>query len=112
VFSHIAKNSEHWAGGFSIAITMGRPIVMAIADKSNIPRRQSFMSNIYQITLTTQTGETFTGKMSRRQPELVNGFVPLATKRKWRFAPADVKRVEFTPVPAEQTEQPEEQTAE
>ncbi len=35
------------------------------------------MSDIYQITLTTQTGETFTGKMSRRQPELVNGFVPL-----------------------------------
>lgn len=31
------------------------------------------MSDIYQITLTTQTGETFTGKMSRRQPELVNG---------------------------------------
>jgi hypothetical protein len=39
------------------------------------------MSDIYQITLTTQTGETFTGKMSRRQPELVNGFVPLATER-------------------------------
>nr|DAP74870.1 MAG TPA: hypothetical protein [Caudoviricetes sp.] len=35
------------------------------------------MSDIYQITLTTQTGETFTGKMSQRQPELVNGFVPL-----------------------------------
>ncbi|BDH28467.1 hypothetical protein BvCmsOUNP043_02533 [Escherichia coli] len=38
------------------------------------------MSDIYQITLTTQTGETFTGKMSRRQHELVNGFVPLATE--------------------------------
>ncbi|WP_080469428.1 hypothetical protein [Enterobacter hormaechei] len=50
-----------------------------------------------------QTGETFTGKMSRRQPELVNGFVPLATETgQWLyFAPADVKRVEFTPVPAE-----------
>jgi len=35
------------------------------------------MSDIYQIT---QTGETFTGKMSRRQPVLVNGFVPLATE--------------------------------
>jgi hypothetical protein len=57
------------------------------------------MSDIYQITLTTQTGETFTGKMSRRQPELVNGFVPLATETgQWLyFAPADVKRVEFTP---------------
>jgi hypothetical protein len=38
------------------------------------------MSDIYQITLTTQTGESFTGKMLRRQPELVNGFVPLATE--------------------------------
>ena len=55
------------------------------------------MSDIYQITLTTQTGEaftgkmsrrqheftqtgeTFTGKMSRRQHEFDNGFVPLET---------------------------------
>ncbi len=36
------------------------------------------MSDIYQITLTTQTGETFRGKMTRNQPELVNCFVPLA----------------------------------
>lgn len=72
------------------------------------------MSNIHQITLTTQTGETFTGKMTRRQPELVNGFVPLETETgEWLyFAPADVKRVEFTPVPEEQTEQAAEQTAE
>lgn len=38
------------------------------------------MSDNYQITLTTQTGETLMSKMSRRQPELVNGFVPLATE--------------------------------
>lgn len=38
------------------------------------------MSDIYQITLTTQTDETFIGKVSRRQPELVNGFVALATE--------------------------------
>lgn len=58
------------------------------------------MENIYQITLITQTDETFTGKMSRRQPELVNGFVPLATETgEWLyFAPADVKRVQFTPL--------------
>ena len=45
--------------------------------------------------------------MPRRQPELVNGFVPLATEAgEWLyFAPADVKRVQFTPVQAEQTEQ-------
>ncbi|MDS0956429.1 hypothetical protein [Enterobacter hormaechei] len=58
------------------------------------------------------TGETFTGKMSRRQPELVNGFVPLATETgQWLyFAPADVKRVEFTPVPTEEDTNGDEQT--
>lgn len=62
------------------------------------------MPDIHQITLTTQTGETFTGKMTKSQPELVNGFVPLATETgEWLyFAPADVKRVQFTPVPAEE----------
>lgn len=63
------------------------------------------MSDIYIIKLTTNDGGEFTGKMSRRQPELVNGFVPLATEvGQWLyFAPADVKRVEFTPVPVEET---------
>ncbi|HDU5940801.1 TPA: hypothetical protein RFW12_004352 [Klebsiella variicola] len=62
------------------------------------------MSDIYQIILSTQTNETFMGKMSRSQPELVNGFVPLATETgEWLyFAPADVKRVQFTPVPVEE----------
>lgn len=62
------------------------------------------MPDIYQITLTTQTGETFTGRMTRSQPEVVNGFVPLATETgEWLyFAPADVKRVQFTPVPVEE----------
>lgn len=70
------------------------------------------MPDIYQITLTTQTDETFTGKMTRRQPELVNGFVPLATKTgEWLyFAPADVKRVQFSPVPAEQANQSTEES--
>ena len=42
--------------------------------------------------------------MTRRQPELVNGFVPLATETgEWLyFTPADVKRVQFTPVPTEE----------
>jgi hypothetical protein len=72
----------------------------------------SILSNHYPIQLTTKTRETLTGKMSRRQPELVNGFVPLATETgEWLyFAPADVKRVQFTPVSTEQTERPEEQT--
>lgn len=62
------------------------------------------MSYIYNIKLTTNDGGEFKGQMSRRQPELVNGFVPLATETgQWLyFAPADVKRVEFTPVPAEE----------
>lgn len=57
------------------------------------------MTDIYHITLTTQTGETFKGKMSRLQPKLVNGFVPLATETgQWLYvAPADVKRMQFTP---------------
>ncbi|MCL7647364.1 hypothetical protein M8355_18200 [Enterobacter hormaechei] len=63
------------------------------------------MSDIYQITLTTQTDETFTGKMSRRQPELVNGFVPLANEDgEWLyFIPTDVKRIRFIPVPVEES---------
>ncbi|BBT90913.1 hypothetical protein WP8W19C02_25330 [Enterobacter cloacae] len=61
------------------------------------------MSDIYQITLTTQTGETFTGKMSRRQPVLVKGFVSLATETcEWLYsAPADVKHLRFTSVSSE-----------
>ncbi|MEB6652660.1 hypothetical protein MXL28_05040 [Klebsiella aerogenes] len=58
------------------------------------------MSDIYQITLTTQTGKTFTGKMSLRQPELVNAFVPLVAEiGEWLyFAPDDVKRGQFRPL--------------
>ncbi|MEM5354519.1 MULTISPECIES: hypothetical protein [Enterobacter] len=61
------------------------------------------MANIYQITLTTQIGETFTGKMSRRQPEMVNGFVPLTTETgEWlKFASVDLKHVRFKPVSSE-----------
>lgn len=63
------------------------------------------MSDIYNIKLTTNDGGEYKGQMSRRQPELVNGFVPLATETgQWLyFAPADVKRVEFTPVQPEET---------
>lgn len=55
------------------------------------------MSDIYQITLTTQTGETFAGNLSRRQPELANGFFPLAAETgEWLYsAQGDVKRVQF-----------------
>lgn len=70
------------------------------------------MSDIYYITITTTSKETFTGLMKRSQPEIVNGFVALATDTgEWLyFAPADVKRVQFTPVSAERTEESAEQT--
>ncbi|KGB00262.1 hypothetical protein DR73_2233 [Enterobacteriaceae bacterium ATCC 29904] len=57
------------------------------------------MSDIYQITLTTQTGETFRGKMTRSQPELVNGFIGVAKKDgAWAYlAPDDVFRMEYVP---------------
>ncbi|ESL77644.1 hypothetical protein [Enterobacter hormaechei] len=65
------------------------------------------MTDTYRITITTTSKETFTGLMTRSQPEIINGFVPLATETgQWLyFAPADVKRVQFTPLQAEQTEQ-------
>ena len=46
----------------------------------------SHLTDIYKIILTIQTDETFTGKMTRSQPELVNGFLPLATETgEWRY---------------------------
>lgn len=64
------------------------------------------MSEIYQVTIITQDEQQFTGKMARREPALVNGFVALATEDgQWLyFAPGDVKRSVYVPVPA--TEQP------
>lgn len=78
---------------------MGLLIVMAIspqADKEALNVRHLHHQTDYE-----RRGEC-TGKMSRRQPEQVNGFVPLATETGERlyFAPADVKRVQFTPLPS------------
>lgn len=58
------------------------------------------MSDIYQITITTTNKETFTGKMTRKQPELVNGFVALAQDNgEWRFfKPESVEQFHFVPV--------------
>nr|WP_234449833.1 MULTISPECIES: hypothetical protein [Enterobacter cloacae complex]DAQ99580.1 MAG TPA: hypothetical protein [Caudoviricetes sp.] len=71
------------------------------ASKKRIKRPS--ISDIYQISLTTHTGETFTGKMSRGQPVLVKGFVSLATETgEWLYyAPTDVKHLRFTPVSSE-----------
>lgn len=58
------------------------------------------MSEIYQVTIITQDEQQFTGKMARREPALVNGFVALATEDgQWLyFAPGDVKRSVYVPV--------------
>jgi|GEM_PF-245361 len=55
------------------------------------------MSETYQITVTTQDREEFTGRMARRQPELINGFVALSMENgDWMyFPPSDVKRFHF-----------------
>nr|WP_314421898.1 hypothetical protein [Pseudescherichia vulneris] len=64
------------------------------------------MSEIYQVTIITQDEQQFTGKMSRREPAIVNGFVTLATEDgQWLyFTPSDVKRIVY--VPDTKVEQP------
>lgn len=65
------------------------------------------MSDTYQITITTTNKETFTGKMTRKQPELVNGFVALAQDNgEWRFfKPESVEQFHFVPVVEEETKE-------
>lgn len=65
------------------------------------------MADIYQITITTTNKETFSGKMTRKQPELVNGFVALAQDNgEWRFfKPEIVEQFHFVPVVEEETKE-------
>lgn len=45
------------------------------------------MADTHKITITTTSKETFTGLMKRSQPEIVNGFVALATDTgEWRYS--------------------------
>jgi len=71
------------------------------------------MSDIYQITITTTSKETFTGLMKRSQPEIVNGFVALATDTgEWRyFRPDSVEQFHFVPVLEEQSSEETEESA-
>lgn len=74
------------------------------------------MSEIYQVTIITQGEQQFTGKMSRREPSIINGFVTLATEDgQWLyFAPSDVKRIVYVPdakVEQPATEEPESEEA-
>lgn len=58
------------------------------------------MSDIYKITITKKSKETFTGLMKRSQPEIINGFVALANdKGEWRyFSPDSIEDFLFEPV--------------
>lgn len=58
------------------------------------------MSDTYPITVTTNFGETHQGLMKRSQPEIINGFVALATNAgEWRYFRADsVDQFHFVPV--------------
>lgn len=65
------------------------------------------MTDTYRITITTTAKETFIGLMTRSQPEIINGFVALATEEgEWRyFRPDSVDQFHFVPVVEEKTEQ-------
>nr|WP_154325055.1 hypothetical protein [Pantoea sp. 201603H] len=57
----------------------------------------------YKITVTTKSGETYSGLMTRSQPELVNGFIAIAQDNgSWVYlAPDDVLKMEYVPENAE-----------
>lgn len=71
------------------------------------------MTDTYRITITTTSKETFTGLMKRSQPEIVNGFVALASEEgEWRyFRPDSVEQFHFVPA-VEEPEQSEDETTE
>ncbi len=61
------------------------------------------MPDTYRITVTTKSGETHTGLMTRSQPEMVNGFISVAREDgAWIYlAPGDVLKMEYVPQEAE-----------
>ncbi|WP_338134036.1 hypothetical protein [Yersinia kristensenii] len=70
------------------------------------------MTQKWNITVETQSGETYTGAMTRQQPEIVNGFVAIATESgEWNYLKPDtVTRMHFSPVVDEVEDKPEEVT--
>jgi len=68
------------------------------------------MTDIYRITVTTKSGETHQGLMTRLQPEVINGFIVIAQEDgAWVYlAPDDVLKMKFDPVPAGETQAAEE----
>ena len=57
------------------------------------------MAEIYKIVMETTDGVVFSGKMSRREPQLVNGFIAMQIEDgSWNYeAPSNVKRWTATP---------------
>ncbi len=66
------------------------------------------MTQSYTITLTTSSGETYDGTMTRKQPEIVNGFVSLALDNgEWLYLkPEIVESIRYVPVVDEPTADP------
>ncbi|NEG85096.1 hypothetical protein GQQ15_06420 [Pantoea agglomerans] len=64
------------------------------------------MTGTYRITVTTKSGETHEGLMSRSQPEMVNGFIGVAKEDgSWVYlAPDDVLKMEYVPEQAEESD--------
>ncbi len=54
----------------------------------------------YTITITKTSGETYTGTMTRKQPEIVNGFIALALDNgEWVYIKPDVvEEIRYVPV--------------
>jgi hypothetical protein len=83
--------------------------------------KEPLMTQKWNITVETQSGETYTGAMTRQQPEIVNGFVAIATESgEWNYLKPDtVTRMHFAPVvdkaddnPVEVTPTPDEEQPE
>ncbi|MEL7628712.1 hypothetical protein AAGW04_06865 [Pectobacterium aroidearum] len=57
------------------------------------------MAKTYHIIAETESGETYSGVMTRRQPELVNGFIAIADESGvWFYLKPDtVTKINFTP---------------
>ncbi|CNL30724.1 hypothetical protein [Yersinia sp. 2105 StPb PI] len=66
------------------------------------------MAQKWNITVETQSGETYAGAMTRQQPEIVNGFVAIATESgEWNYLKPDtVTRMHFSPVVDKPEEKP------
>ncbi|MGH1594101.1 hypothetical protein [Yersinia proxima] len=66
------------------------------------------MAQKWNITVETQSGETYTGAMTRQQPEIVNGFVAIATEGgEWIYLkPDEVKKMHFVPMVDKPTDNP------